>query len=599
MAPIDIILIVLYFAGSIAIALCFRKRAGQSTEDFFLSGRKMPWWLAGTTMVATTFAADTPLAVTELVAKNGVAGNWLWWNMVAGTMLTVFFFARLWRRAGILTDVEFIELRYSGKSAAFLRGFKAVYLGIFMNVIIMGWVNLAMASILRVLFGIEEDSVLLYIIGAMIIVGIYSAISGLWGVAFTDMFQFIIAMAGCIMLAVAVTGLPEIGGVRGLMKSLPPHVFSFFPAVSFSASGAATGIMTLSATAFIAHIAVQWWSSWYPGNEPGGGGYIAQRMMSAKDERHSLLATLWFAVAHYALRPWPWIIVALASLVLYPGLEYPRDGYIMAMRDHLPPGLLGFLVAAFLAAYMSTIATHLNWGSSYIINDLYKRFIKKDADEKHYVLVSRIVTLLLVILSSLVIRVMNSISGSWEFIIECGAGLGLVLILRWYWWRINAWSEIVAMVVPIFAYGVPLLVFRIAHPGETYVPFIKFPESLFFIAGVTTLSWIGVTVVTKPVAKEQLGAFYRRVLPGGPGWRRIREECAAGIVAAEPLWRLLADWILGIALVYTSLFSIGELIFQSYVRGMVLLAAAVIIFLVLAYRLKDKKGVMADGSGRP
>lgn len=594
MTSIDITLIALYFTASIAIALYFRKRAGKSTEDFFLSGRKMSWWLAGTTMVATTFAADTPLAVTELVAKNGIAGNWLWWNMVAGTMLTVFFFARLWRRAGILTDVEFIELRYSGKSAAFLRGFKAVYLGIFMNVIIMGWVNLAMASILKVIFGIEEDSVLLYIIGAMIIVGIYSAISGLWGVAFTDMFQFVIAMAGCIVLAVVVTGLPEIGGVQGLMKSLPPHVFGFFPSVSIGATGAATGIMTLSATAFIAHIAVQWWSSWYPGNEPGGGGYIAQRMMSAKDERSSLLATLWFAVAHYALRPWPWIIVALASLVLYPDLEYPREGYIMAMRDHLPPGLLGFLVAAFLAAYMSTIATHLNWGSSYIINDLYKRFIKKDADEKHYVLVSRIVTLLLVIISSLMIKVMNSISGSWEFIIECGAGLGLVLILRWYWWRINAWSEIVAMIVPILAYGVPLLAFRAAHPGEAYVPFIQFPESLFFIAGVTTLSWIVITLVTKPVAKEQLAAFHRRVWPGGPGWKKIREECAADGEKAEPLSRLLADWVLGIALVYSSLFSIGELIFQSHARGMLLLAAAVIIFIVLAYRLRNRKGDAAD-----
>jgi solute:Na+ symporter, SSS family len=588
MAAIDIILIVIYFIASIAIALFFRKRAGGSTEEFFLSGRKMPWWLAGTTMVATTFAADTPLAVTELVAKNGIAGNWLWWNMVAGTMLTVFFFARLWRRAGILTDVEFIELRYSGKSAAFLRGFKAVYLGIFMNVIIMGWVNLAMASILKIIFGINEDSVLLYIIGAMIIVGIYSAISGLWGVAITDMFQFIIAMAGCIVLAVVIIDLPEIGGVKGLMGSLPDHVFSFFPSVSMSASRAGTGVMMLSASAFIAHIAVQWWSSWYPGNEPGGGGYIAQRMMSAKDERHSLLATLWFAIAHYALRPWPWIIVALASLVLYPNLQYPREGYIMAMRDHLPPGLLGFLVAAFLAAYMSTISTHLNWGSSYIVNDLYKRFIQKDAGERHYILISRIVTLLLVVVSSLMIKVMNSISGSWEFIIECGAGLGLVLILRWYWWRLNAWSEIVAMIVPILAYGIPMLAARILHPGETYVPFVQFPESLFFIAGVTTLSWIVITLVTKPVAREQLILFYQRVRPGGPGWKLIREACPTDERKDVPLTRLLVDWLLGIVLVYASLFSIGKLIFRSYVQGFALLITAIILFMVLAYRLKDK-----------
>ncbi len=586
MAAIDIILIVIYFTASIAVGLLLRKRAEGSTEDFFLSGRKMPWWLAGTTMVATTFAADTPLAITELVAKNGIAGNWLWWNMVAGTMLTVFFFAKLWRRAGILTDVEFIELRYSGKSAAFLRGFKAVYLGIFMNVIIMGWVNLAMASILKVIFGIDEDSVLIYIIGAMLIVGIYSAISGLWGVAFTDMFQFVIAMAGCIVLVFVILDLPEVGGMTGLMKSLPPHVFSFFPSVSFTPSHAVTGIMTLSASAFIAHIAVQWWSSWYPGNEPGGGGYIAQRMMSARDERHSLLATLWFAVAHYALRPWPWIIVALASLVLYPDLQYPREGYIMAMRDHLPPGLLGFLIAAFLAAYMSTIATHLNWGSSYIINDLYKRFIKKNADEKHYVLVSRIVTLMLVILSSLMIKAMNSISGSWEFIIECGAGLGMVLILRWYWWRLNAWSEIVAMIVPILAYGIPRLAAAIRHPGEKYATFVQFPESLFFIAGVTTLSWMVITMATKPVAREQLISFYRRVRPGGPGWKKIREACPSDEGPGESLSRLLVNWLLGIVLVYASLFSIGKLILRYYTQGFILLFIAVLFFMVLAYRLK-------------
>jgi solute:Na+ symporter, SSS family len=588
MAAIDIVLIVIYFILSIAIALVLRKRAGRSTEDFFLSGRKMPWWLAGTTMVATTFAADTPLAVTELVVKNGIAGNWFWWNMVAGTVLTVFFFAKLWRRANILTDVEFIELRYSGKSAAFLRGFKAVYLGVFMNIIIMGWVNLAMASILKIVFGISEDSVLLYIIGAMLIVGVYSAISGLWGVAFTDMFQFVIAMAGCIVLANVVLGLPEVGGISGLVGKLPEHVFAFVPDVSMSASSAATGVMTISASAFLAHMAVQWWSSWYPGNEPGGGGYVAQRMMSAKDERHSMLATLWFAIAHYAVRPWPWIIVALASLVLYPNIQVPREGYVLAMRDHLPPGLLGFLVAAFLAAYMSTIATHLNWGSSYLINDLYKRFMKKDAGEKHYVLVSRVVTLLMVVLSSLMIKFMSSITGAWEFIIECGAGLGLVLILRWYWWRINAWSEIVAMVVPILVYGVPRLAAFIMRPGEPYVPFVKFPESLFFIAGVTTVSWIIVTFVTRPVDADRLEAFYRRVSPGGPGWKSVRERCGSGIPDPESLTRLAVHWLLGIALVYASLFSIGKLIFREYLQGSLLLALAAALFVLLAVRLRKE-----------
>ncbi|OHD63772.1 MAG: sodium:proline symporter [Spirochaetes bacterium RBG_13_51_14] len=588
MAAIDVILIIIYFTLSVAIALIMRKRAGGSTEDFFLSGRKMPWWLAGTAMVATTFAADTPLAVTELVARNGIAGNWLWWNMVAGTVLTVFFFAKLWRRANILTDVEFIELRYSGPSAAFLRGFKAVYLGVFMNVIIMGWVNLAMASILKIMFGIDDDHVLWYIIGAMTIVGIYSAISGLWGVAVTDLFQFVVAMAGCIVLAFVILGVPEIGGVRGLAASLPEHVFDFFPAVSFAPAAAAAGVMTLSASAFIAHIAIQWWSSWYPGNEPGGGGYVAQRMMSARDERHSQIATLWFAIAHYAVRPWPWIIVALASLVLYPHLQYPREGYIMAMRDHLPPGLLGFLIAAFLAAYMSTISTHLNWGSSYIINDLYRRFIRKEAGERHYVLVSRIVTIILVIISSLLIKVMSSITGAWEFIIECGAGLGLVLILRWYWWRLNAWSEIVAMIVPILAYGIPRLAAGLLRPGENYEPFVKFPESLFFIAGVTTLSWIIITFITKPVEKEKLMSFYRQVRPGGPGWSDIRRACGNCNGGQEPLLRLLVNWLLGIALVYTALFSIGKIIFAFYLTGFTLLGITVILFVVLVWRLKEK-----------
>ncbi len=576
MAPIDTILVVCYFILSIAVALVMRKRAGGSTEEFFLSGRKMPWWLAGTTMVATTFAADTPLAVTELVAKNGIAGNWLWWNMVAGTVLTVFFFARLWRRADILTDVEFIELRYSGRSAAFLRGFKAIYLGVFMNVIIMGWVNLAMASILKVMFGVSDDNIFWFIVGAMAITGVYSAVSGLWGVAFTDMFQFFIAMAGCIVLAVAVLDLPEVGGMQGLMARLPEHVFNFFPDISFGASTAVAGVMTLSVSAFVAHIGVQWWSSWYPGNEPGGGGYIAQRMMSARDERHSLLATLWFAVAHYAVRPWPWIIVALASLVLYPDLEYPREGYILAIRDHLPDGLRGLLVAAFLAAYMSTIATHLNWGSSYIINDLYRRFIKKDGDERHYVLVSRIMTLALVVLSSMMIKFMGSITGAWEFIIECGAGLGLVLILRWYWWRLNAWSEIVAMVVPILAYGIPRLVLK--------EPFVRFPESLFFIAGVTTCAWLVVTFATKPVEEEKLAAFCRRVRPGGPGWKRFRQGSIDDGNESMPC--LLVNWLLGMVLVYASLFSIGKLILGAYLQGAALLAVAAALFLIMLRRLK-------------
>ncbi len=581
LARIDILLIAFYFAASIVIALVLRRRAGGSTEEFFLSGRKLPWWLAGTAMVATTFAADTPLAVTEMVAKNGISGNWLWWNMVAGSVLTVFFFAKLWRRASILTDVEFIEIRYSGRPAAFLRGFKAVYLGVFMNVIIMGWVNLALASVLKVIFGVDDDRVFWYIVAAMAVVALYSAISGLWGVALTDMFQFIIAMAGCVLLAVKVLDLPQIGGTAGLMDKLPGEVFRFFPTIG-SASDAAAGVLTISATAFVAHIAIQWWSSWYPGNEPGGGGYVAQRMMSAKNERHSLLATLWFAVAHYALRPWPWIVVALATLILYPGIEHPREGYLYAIRDHLPPGLRGFLIAAFLAAYMSTIATHLNWGSSYIINDLYRRFVRKNAAEGHYVLVSRAATIFLMIVSSLLVKVMSSITGAWEFIIECGAGLGLVLILRWYWWRLNAWSEITAMIVPIAVYG--------AAKGAAIlgldIPFMNFPESLFFIAGITTISWLAMTFVTSPVERGRLESFYRLVRPGGPGWRGFGAASVPGSIAPKPLTGPLVDWLLGMGVVYGALFGIGKLVFHDYIPGFSLCAFATGLFIILAMRLR-------------
>ncbi len=576
---IDITVIILYFILSLLIGVFFLKRAGKSIEEFFLSGRKLAWWVAGTTMVATTFAADTPLAVTELVAKNGIAGNWMWWNMVAGSVLTVFFFAKLWRRAEITTDVEFIEIRYSGKPAAFLRGFKAIYLGIFINCIIMGWVNVALAEILINIFGISESRVIIAVIGCMLIVGIYSALSGLWGIVVTDFFQFAIAMFGCIILAITVLNLPQVGGIDGLKASLPEQVFYFLPSIEISSGTALQGLMAISLSAFFAHIIVQWWASWYPGSEPGGGGYIAQRMMSTKDERHSVLATLWFTIAHFALRPWPWIIVALATLVLYPELspDDKKTGFILAMRDYLPPGLLGLLVAAFLAAYMSTISTHLNWGSSYIINDLYKRFIKKSASEKHYVIISRITTLLLVLLSSLLIFVIKSISGAWAFIIECGAGLGLVLILRWYWWRINAWSEIVAMVAPFAGYAIAKLVFN-----------ISFPDSLFVIVLFTTLAWIIATYVTKPTDRDVLDDFYKRVQPSGPGWRVITKGKTLNF-KAESMSTLFLNWIIGILLIYSSLFSIGKIILKEYHLGILLLILSLLLFFLLNYRLRKSK----------
>ncbi|MBI4477577.1 MAG: Na+:solute symporter, partial [Acidobacteria bacterium] len=357
LGPLDWTIIGAYFAASMAVGLYFTKRAGKSTGEFFLSGRSLPWWLAGTSMVATTFAADTPLAVAGLVARDGIAGNWIWWNAAIGSMLTVFFFARLWRRAGILTDVEFAELRYRGRPAAILRGFRALYLGLPINCVIMGWVNLAMAKVLLVTMGWSRLTAVLV---SLAITGIYSAGSGLWGVVATDFFQFGLAMTGTIALAWYALALPQIGGLAGLQEKLPEATLAVLPQVGEAATAGER--LALPFAAFVAYVGVQWWASWYPGQEPGGGGYVAQRMMSARDERHSFLATLWFAVAHYTIRPWPWILVGLASILLYPGIQDKEAGYVMVMRDYLPAGWRGLLLAAFFAAYMSTIATQLNWG---------------------------------------------------------------------------------------------------------------------------------------------------------------------------------------------------------------------------------------------
>jgi solute:Na+ symporter, SSS family len=564
MSALDWAIVAIYFVASAAVGILYARRAGSSMEEFFLSGRQLPWWLAGTSMVATTFAADTPLAVTEMVARNGIAGNWLWWNFLFGGMLTVFFFARLWRRAGILTDVELVELRYSGPSAAFLRGFRALYLGIFMNCVIIGWVNLAMASVLEGMFGIPRGQVLFYVGLALLITAAYSAVSGLWGVALTDAFQFVLAMTGTIVLAVVVLGLPEIGGLSGLRAQLPEWTLRFTPAIGETSAAEVAGAFALSVSAFFAYVGVQWWASWYPGAEPGGGGYIAQRMMSAKDEKHSLLATLWFQIAHYCVRPWPWIIVGLASLVLYPelGPDEKRLGYVFAMRDHLPSGLKGMLVASFFAAYMSTIATQLNWGTSYVMNDFYKRFVNRQAGERDLVRLSRVMTVVLMVVSLLVTSVLDTISGAWAFIIEAGAGLGLVLILRWYWWRINAWSEIAAMVTPLVVYG-----YLRAFTG------VAFPQTLYVIVGVTTVAWLAVTLLTPPTEAATLQAFFRRVHPGGPGWAPV----ARAVPDVRPdtgLGRLAVNWLAGVVLVYCTLFAVGKLLFGTYTSGLLYLAVA-------------------------
>lgn len=568
---LDWAIIAAYFVVSAAIGLWYSARGGRSVNEFFLTGRSLPWWLAGTSMVATTFAADTPLAVAGLVARNGIAGNWIWWSAAFGSMLTVFFFARLWRRAGILTDVEFAELRYAGKPAAILRGFRALYLGLPINCVIMGWVNLAMAKILDVTLGWDRLTAVLF---SLAITGIYSALSGLWGVVVTDFLQFIFAMAGTIALAWFALQLPAIGGLTGLVNQVPPGALDFVPSFASDATSTAA-LVALPLASFLTYVCVQWWASWYPGQEPGGGGYVAQRMMSAKDERHSLLATLWFTVAHYCVRPWPWIIVGLASMVLYPTITDKEAGYVMVIRDHLPPGWRGLLLAAFFAAYMSTISTQLNWGTSYVVNDFYRRFIRQEATEAHFVWVSRVTTLLLMALSGVVTFYLESIRQAWEFVLETGAGIGLVLILRWYWWRINAWSEIAAMVSAALGYAAV----------KTFTT-LAFPYTLLAVVAWTTVSWLVVTFITSPEPEQHLVEFYRRTRPDGPGWKHI--AALAGGQPPGPLTGLLVDWIAGVVLVYAILFGIGSALLGSlavafawFATGIV---AAAVIYVDLSRR---------------
>jgi solute:Na+ symporter, SSS family len=581
LTALDWTLVAAYFVLSLSIAAYFYKRASKNTSEFFLSGRNMPWWLAGTSMVATTFAADTPLAVTEFVARDGIAGNWLWWNFVFGSMLTVFFFARLWRRAGVLTDVEFVEFRYSGKAAAWLRGVKAVYFGLLMNCIILGWVTLAMVTIIDVLFpGVTvfgqtsfslpgvTISAPMAIVGFLIIfVAVYSLVSGLWGVAVTDAFQFFIAIGGTIVLAVYALDMPEIGGIAGLREQLPEETFRFTPTIGQTVEG--VGVFALSFSAFVAYIGVQWWSSWYPGSEPGGGGYVAQRMMSAKDEKHALFATLWFTIAHYCLRPWPWIITALVSLVLYPDLVNSREGFVMVMRDVLPPGVLGLLFAAFLAAFTSTFAAHLNWGSSYLINDFWRRFIQPDGSERYYVLVSRIMTLILAVVAFFITTQLQTIAQAWELVLTASAGLGLVLILRWYWWRVNAWSELAATLAPIIMVVLALL--GVPLPGLL----APFPTNLFAVVAITTVIWVAVTFLTSPTRADTLDTYFRRVRPGGPGWKPVAER-NPDIKQDTGLLILAREWVAGVILVYSTLFGFGQVLLGSASLGFAILGIAVL-----------------------
>jgi len=578
---IDWLIIIAYLLLALGIGLRYRNAASASLTDFFLGGRKFPWYLAGISMVATTFAADTPLWVTEKIAQHGISGNWLWWNMLIGGMLTTFFFAKLWRKAEIITELELIEFRYQGKAAAFLRGFKSVYMGIFLNAVIIGWVNTALSTILMSFFDIPEGEVIYYVLAAMLIVLIYSSLAGLTGVAITDFVQFFIAMGGCIVLAVVVLNTEKVGGIEGLKAQLPAWRFDFFPNIGDGSLGEQVGTYSIGIAAFLSFGLVQWWASWYPGAEPGGGGYIAQRMMSARNEKEAIYATLFFQIAHYCLRPWPWIIVGLCALVLYPDLSLAdsSQGFVLAMKDHLPAGLKGLLLVAFLSAYMSTLSTQLNWGASYLTNDLYFRFLRKEKEseteadkQKDLVKKGRLFTILIVGFALLAGSQMRTIDGAARFLIECGAGLGMVLILRWYWWRINAWSEIVASIAPFAGYLM----------GNWWLE-LDYPYNFLFTVGFSSICWILATFISKPEADDHLQKFYDKVEPAG-WWKRFRGERGS-----PPILPLFMSWLSAIVMAYALLFLIGDLIFANWNK----VAIESVVFLLslwfLTYQIKKSR----------
>ena len=582
---IDWLIIALYFVISLVIGIIYSRRAGSSTAEFFGGGRAQPWWLLGVSMVATTFSTDTPNLVTDMVRQHGVSGNWLWWAFLLTGMLTVFVYARLWKKSGVLTDIEFYELRYSGRPAAFLRGFRALYLGFFFNIVIMASVSLAAIKIGGILLNLTPVQTILL---ACLVTALYSALGGLMGVLVTDFFQFFVAMAGSFVAAVVALRLPQVGGLSGLLGheavrsrlSLLPD-FSNTPELL---------------TVLLIPLAVQWWSVWYPGAEPGGGGYIAQRMLAAKNERHATGSVLLFNAAHYALRPWPWIIVALCSLIVFPSLDSLRTAFPQAakighdmgypaMLTFLPVGLLGMVVASLIAAYMSTIATHLNWGSSYMVNDFYKRFIRPAGSEKEMVLVGRISTVLLMFLAGIVALLMKNALDSFQIMLQIGAGTGLIFILRWFWWRINAWSEIAAMVVSFLA----AVYFRFLH-GLTGLPKISDWAQLVIGVVVTTCGWLIVTFLTKPTEEKVLLSFYRKLRPGGPGWRAFLErakavgESSGGLEAAWRVPRGILCMFLGCVAVYSVLFATGYWIYSKTLPAVILSATAV-VSTILLFRL--------------
>lgn len=585
-STIDWAIIGAFFVVSLLIGLFTSKKAGTSAKEFFLSGRNMPWWLLGVSMVATTFSADTPNLVTDIVRKNGVAGNWAWWAFLLTGMLTVFVYAKLWRRSEVTTDLEFYELRYSGKGAAFLRAFRAIYLGVFFNVVIMATVSLAAIKIGGVMLGLSPVQTLLI---ASIVTVVYSSLGGLKGVLLTDFFQFFIAMIGSFGAAYFILDLPEIGSLSNLLAH--ENVASrldFLP--DFDDPNVYIPL-------FILPIAIQWWATWYPGSEPGGGGYIAQRMLSAKDEKNAMGATLFYNVAHYAMRPWPWILIALSSLVIFPNISdlqaaFPNipadklgdDLAYSAMLTFLPTGLIGIVLASLIAAVMSTLSTHLNWGSSYVVNDFYLRFIKPDASDKQLVAVGRISTVVLMVLSAILALALSSALDAFNILLQIGAGTGLIFILRWFWWRINAFTEISAMAISF----VVAIFFEVINPNIDliHIPAEQAYLKLIYSVTITTIGWMLVTFLTAPEKDEVLLNFYRKVKPAAYGWKKVLDRFPAEKQEQGQLPKEIGLMLAGTVMVYSALFSTGFFIYGNTLGGIIgaVIAIACSVVIIRAWK---------------
>ncbi len=587
LSSIDWIIIILFFVGTLIIGLWASKKAGQSSKEFFLSGRSMPWWLIGVSMVATTFSADTPNLVTNLVRKHGVAGNWAWWAFLLTGMATVFIYAKLWRRSGITTDLEFYELRYGGKEAAFLRGFRAIYLGVFFNVLIMAGVMLAGIKIASVMLGMTAMQTVLLV---SLVTVVYSSLGGLRGVMLTDFFQFILSMIGMVAAAIFIIQMPEIDGLSNLINHPNVSVKSdFIPDLNDP---------TVAIPLFFVPLAVQWWSVWYPGAEPGGGGYVAQRMLSAKDEKDATKATLLFNIAHYALRPWPWILIALASLIIFPDLESIRatfplvdasiiqdDIAFSAMLTLLPSGLLGLVIASLTAALMSTISTHLNWGSSYVVHDFYLRFIDRNASDKQQVLIGRLSTILIMILSALLALYLSDALEAFNILLQIGAGTGLLFILRWFWWRINAYSEITAMVVS-FLVAVFFKFILDADLAEGEESILADHEKLVIGVIVTTISWIVVTFLTKPTDNKILQSFFEKIRPHDLGWKPISKNMNLQKPSNSSLGKEIAIMMIAVFMVYAILFGVGFVLYGNLLFASICFVIGFIFSFIISYLWK-------------